>query len=129
MGVPIVDRLINLWEKMNNEDGMFKEDYHKKVHHIREGLKLDLPDGREATHLMTWGKVDDKYVAFPTLFPGYENPETELTQECGFLGTPEGVFPEEAYQLAKDRDELFVFNTSKEAEEWASPNAPWKNTE
>ena len=28
---------------------------------------LDLGDGNYATHLMSWGKVDDKYVVFPTV--------------------------------------------------------------
>jgi len=124
-GIPI-----NLWNEMKNGNSVFKEDYYEKVNRIREGVKLDLPDGREATHIMTWGDIGEegtsKYVAFPTLFPGYDNPELKETEEWGFLGTPEGEFPEEAYQEALKRDEVFYFDTKEEAEEWASPNAPWK---
>jgi len=69
---------------------------------------LPLGDGRSGTHLMSWGKIDDKYVVFPTIL--YD----------------EGVglrrfSPSEALSHVMQTDNFIEFNTPEEAD-WFSKN-------
>jgi hypothetical protein len=105
----------------------------RKARDIRQGISpLIQPDGRESTHMMTSGEIaidgEPVYIAFPTLFSGYEDKDAEVSREEWIdLGTPEGVFPEEAYQLASKRDEIFVFPTEAMASAFAK--GAWKPKE
>jgi len=88
-----------------------------RVHQMRDIPRVD---GNEvSTVKMAWGDVDGKFVAYPTLFPanpaGAESssPEDWLELE-GFAALDE----------AMKRNEVFYFDTEKEAKEFADGN--WK---
>ena len=126
----VTDKIGVIFNWIKGEEIEFLDDNTRKARRIREGISPRInPDGSPSTHIMTSGEVtDDKgnpmYIAFPTLFPGYENKKLQATEEWGDLGTPEGTFPEEAYQEAISRNEIFKFDTAKEAKEFASGS--WK---
>lgn len=67
---------------------------------------------KPSTHLMAWGEADGKFVAYPTLFQ-----------------TDDGVFykPDDPFQEAIKKKEIYKFETEKEAADFAGPNANWKN--
>ena len=66
-------------------------------------------EGHEpSTHLMAWGESDGKYVAYPTLFQGED-----------------GMWSEGGFKDAKDREEVYQFDTAEEAEAFAAGS--WKN--
>ena len=69
---------------------------------------LDLAPGKTATHMMSWGKVDNKYIAFPTIL--YDE-NIGLTQYS----------PNEAFSHVMQTNNYIVFDTAKEAE-WFSKN-------
>ena len=128
------DMIIDNLKSMDNTD-LFKsakgglDPNALKARSIREGIEpLKNQDGSISTHKMAYGQVgENRFAAFPTLFPGYENKGLQETEEWGDLGTPEGVFPEEAYLEAKKRDELFEFGSEGEAKEFAAGS--WKPPE
>ena len=103
----------------------FLDDNVRKARDIRKGIPpLRNPDGSSSTHRMSSGEISDKhgnsvYIAFPTLFPGYQNEKLQVTEEWGYLPGERGQFAEEAYQEARRRNEIFTFKTKKEAEDFA----------
>ena len=75
-------------------------------------------DGTESTVLMASGEVDGKYVAYPTLFP--KDPENYTSAASSWMEL-DGM---DAIREAKNRNELFYFDTEKEAQEFAEGS--WK---
>ena len=66
-------------------------------------------EGHEpSTHLMAYGESDGKYVAFPTLFQD-----------------DSGMWSEGGFKEAKEKGEVYRFDTEKEASDFAAGN--WKN--
>ena len=63
---------------------------------------------KPSTHLMAWGESDGKYVAYPTLFQDKE-----------------GMWSEGGFKDAKDKKEVYQFDTAEEAEAFAAGS--WKN--
>ena len=97
---------------------------------IREGMETYLInpetgklDDRPSSHLMAhdYMEVDGKkgWYVWPTLFPGYENKELQVTEEWGDVPDKQKSFSE-----AMRRDELFRFDTEAEAIEFAEGG--WK---
>lgn len=143
----IEDRLVEqfAYENIIKKDLLLDENT-IKARKIREGLSgvfLERMDEEgnltgelfknPSTVVMTSAEETDEdgnpvYIAFPTIFFGYEDEENQVSREEWLdLRVPEDVFPEEAYQLASSRDEIFYFNTKKEAEEFALGS--WKPEE
>ena len=66
-------------------------------------------EGHEpSTHLMAYGESDGKYVAFPTLFQD-----------------DSGMWSEGGFKEAKEKGEVYRFDTEKEASDFAGGS--WKN--
>ena len=87
--------------------------YRQKVHDIRP-FQRENPDGTFSTVLL---EQMDNY-AYPTLFPvDPNNPESGWLELQG----------EEAFNEAKNRDELFVFDSEEEAKSFAEGS--WKHLE
>ncbi len=80
----------------------------QRAREMRVGARVN-EDGEPESHLMAWAEADGKYVAHPTLFQ-----------------TKDGIWyeAEDAFEEAKKRDELFWFDSQKEAEEFAAGS--WK---
>jgi hypothetical protein len=76
-------------------------------------------DGSVSTVLMASGEVDGEYVAFPTLFP--KDPENYGAAPEYWQELPFG----EALDLAKERGEVYYFDTDEEAKEFAEGS--WKD--
>ena len=110
------------------------DEYTHRARKMREGIarpNLD-KEGRmvgESTHKMAHERIDDRWVAFPTLFPDRESPgrwrdySPDVRDENGeriFRGDREG-----AYQHAKSEGEVFEFGQDeKEAEKFSEGS--WK---
>jgi GNAT superfamily N-acetyltransferase len=75
-------------------------------------------DGTESTVLMASGEVDGKYVAYPTLFPKDTEDYTSAASSWMEL---DGM---DAIKEAKNRNELFYFDTEEEAQKFAEGS--WK---
>ena len=77
-------------------------------------------EGHEpSTHLMAWGESEDEagnkfYVAYPTLF-----------QDTDEKSENYGMWSEGGFKDAKDREEVYQFDTAEEAEAFAAGS--WKN--
>ena len=63
---------------------------------------------KPSTHLMAYGESDGKYVAFPTLFQD-----------------DSGMWSEGGFKEAKEKGEVYRFDTEKEAADFAGGS--WKN--
>ena len=94
--------------------------YNEKMRSIRPEARKN-PDGTESTHLMTYGEVDGKFYAWPTLFPGLGPVESGQWIEPG---AEEGADKWSTFDMAKERDELFEFDTEEEAARFAEGS--WK---
>ena len=114
------------------------DDNTRKARAIRQGMQTNLNlidpttgevDPRPSSHLMSHGSVDGKFYAFPTLFPGYENKEDQVTEEWKHFKGKEGEFNWDAFDYAarKDVNELFEFDTEEEARLFAEGS--WKPEE
>ena len=84
----------------------------------------------ESTHKMTSANIDDRNIAFPTLFPDKENPgrwrdySPDVRDEKGNRIDRDDIFG--AYQEARRRGEVFEFGQDKEeAEKFAKGS--WKD--
>jgi hypothetical protein len=75
-------------------------------------------DGTESTVLMASGEVDGKYVAYPTLFP--KDTENYTSAASSWMEL-DGM---DAIKEAKNRNELFYFDTEEEAQKFAEGS--WK---
>ena len=90
-----------------------------KAKTLREvGMKNE--DGTESTVLMTSFEEDGKHKVIPTLFPG--DPNMYTSDRMFWM---EGLSFEEALEVARERDEVFEFDTKEEAEAFAEGS--WKN--
>ena len=66
---------------------------------------LDLGNGMSATHKMSYGEVDGRFIVFPTVvYDGKELKELE---------------PSEAFKNALDKNETIEFDNEKDAEEFS----------
>jgi hypothetical protein len=67
---------------------------------------------KPSTHLMAYGEADGKFVAYPTLFQ-----------------KDDGTFyiPDDPFQEAIKKKEIYKFETEKEAADFSGPKASWKN--
>ena len=88
------------------------DEYAHQARKIREGMErpnLDKSGRRvgESTHLMRTEKIDDRCVAFPTLFPYRGKPNRWIDYDKG--GDIKG-----AYEEAGRRGERFEFGHDKE---------------
>ena len=98
-------------------------EYSHRARKMREGMErpnLDKSGKRigESTHLMASARIDDREVAFPTLFPHKDRPNRWIDYDKG--GDIEG-----AYLEAKGRGEVFEFGQDKkESEKFAKGS--WK---
>ena len=89
------------------------DEYTYQARKIREGLSrpnLDKSGKRigESTHIMTSANIDNRNVAFPTLFPHKTKPNRWIDYDKG--GDTYG-----AYEEAGKRGERFEFGQDKEA--------------
>ena len=109
-------------------------EYTHRARKMREGMErvnLD-KQGRivgESTHKMTSANIDDRNVAFPTVFPDKENPgrwrdySPDVRDEKGNRIDRDDIFG--AYQHAKSEGEVFEFGQdAKEADKFAKGS--WK---
>ena len=69
--------------------------------------KLDLGDGKSATHLMSWGESDGKYLVFPTVL--YDN------------GRLQQYKPDDAFSTAISSGNYIEFDRKEDAD-WFSKN-------
>tara|TARA_Y100000296_G_scaffold61394_1_gene71208 strand:+ start:98 stop:463 length:366 start_codon:yes stop_codon:yes gene_type:complete len=97
------------------------DEYAHQARKIREGMErpnLDKSGRRvgESTHLMRTEKIDDRWVAFPQLFPSKEKPNrwTDYSggQDPKLKG--QGADIRGAYEEAGRRGERFEFGQDKE---------------
>jgi hypothetical protein len=116
-------------QEMLKEELGFFESNEDKVKRIRpygrdsQGRSIavdynNLESFQGSTHIMAHDEVDGKFFAWPTLFPGYENEETQETEAWGELDAWE------AFDMAMRRGELFEFDTLEEAKDFAEGS--WK---
>ena len=92
-----------------------KKDKINTAQRIRRGLiPRKEPDGRESTHIFVSGEADGRYFAHPTLFPSIDKP-----------GSWEQHNADKAFEVAKERGEIFEFKTEKEAQDFAKGS--WKS--
>jgi hypothetical protein len=126
------NNVFNLIEGGHSLD-LFAESLDDKItraRKIREGMQTYLPnpetgelDNIPSSHLMAhaYMEVDGKFdwYVWPTLFPGYENEELQVTEEWGDVPDKQKSFSE-----AMSRGELFRFDTETEAIEFAEGG--WK---
>lgn len=80
----------------------------------RKGVR-DNKDGTVSSHLMGWGEIDGKYIAYPTLFQNEDGTWVQAKDS------------KEAVSMAIERGELFEFDDEKSASEFAAGN--WKPKE
>ena len=110
------------------------DEYTHRARKIREGISrpnLD-KEGRivgESTHKMTSANIDDRNIAFPTLFPDKESPgrwrdySPDVRDEKGNRIDRDDIFG--AYQEARRRGEVFEFGQDEgEADKFAKGS--WK---
>ena len=95
-----------------------------KAREIREGMRRYNDDGSYSSHIMTSGEADGMYYAHPMLFPGYENDELQVTEEWHQFEKGEEDL---AFEYAMSKNEMFIFETDKEAKEFALGS--WKPVE
>ena len=95
-----------------------------------ERVNLDKSGRRvgESTHIMTSANIDDRNVAFPTLFPNKEKPGRWVDYSGGqdkkYKGRGSDV--RGAYDEARQRGEIFEFGQDeKEADKFAKGS--WKD--
>ena len=111
------------------------DEYTHRARKIREGISrpnLD-KEGRivgESTHKMTSANIDDRNIAFPTLFPDKESPgrwrdySPDVRDEKGNRIDRDDIFG--AYQEARRRGEVFEFGQDEgEADKFAKGS--WKD--
>jgi hypothetical protein len=67
---------------------------------------LNNPDGSHSTHLMSWGEVDGKYVAFPTVIQDKGGNLIKLPSDA-------------AFRYAMENREYREFDNADEASEYA----------
>jgi len=89
-----------------------------RAQNLREKSRKN-EDGSESTVLFESAVIDGKNVVYPTLFPKYEG---SYTSDPEFWMEKSGM---DAYATAKDRGEVFVFETEDEANAFAAGN--WKD--
>lgn len=94
---------------------------------IRKALKAQIlrktprinEDGSESTVLMTSVEMDGKHYALPTLFP--KDPNNYTSNSSDWMEVDD---IDEAIRIAKERGELFKFDTAEEADKFAQGS--WK---
>ena len=91
------------------------DEYAHQARKIREGMErpnLDKSGRRvgESTHLMRAEKIDDRWVAFPTLFPH----EEKTNRWIHYPESPNDPQAKMAYEEAGRRGERFEFGQDKE---------------
>ena len=91
------------------------DEYAHQARKIREGMErpnLSRTGERtgESTHLMRTEKIDDRWVAFPTLFPSKEKPNRWIH----YPESPNDPQSKMAYEEAGRRGERFEFGQDKE---------------
>ena len=109
------------------------DEYAYQARKIREGMErpnLDKYGKRvgESTHIMTSANIDDRNVAFPTLFPHKEKPGRWVDYSGGqdkkYKGRGSDV--RGAYDEARQRGEVFEFGQDEgEADKFAKGS--WKD--
>ena len=111
------------------------DEYAHDARKIRKGMErpnIDKSGKRigESTHLMTSANIDDRNVAFPTVFPDKENPgrwrdySPDVRDEKGNRIDRDDIFG--AYQHARSEGEVFEFGQDRdEAEKFAKGS--WKD--
>ena len=77
-----------------------------KIKESRKGVEVN-PDGSESTHRMEYAEVDGKYHVYPTLFQD-----------------DTGNFYSGDYDEASRKGEIYIFDTEKEAADFAGGS--WK---
>ena len=97
------------------------DEYAHQARKIREGMErpnLDKSGRRvgESTHLMRTEKIDDRWVAFPQLFPSKEKPNrwTDYSGGQDPKLNGQGADIRGAYEEAGRRGERFEFGQDKE---------------
>jgi hypothetical protein len=101
--------------KIENEDFLSKA---SKAQNLRTAGRIN-PDGTESTVKMTSFEQDGKFFAIPTLFP--KDPNSYNTSASTWQELPF----EQALKVARERGELFQFNSDQEAKDFA--NGSWKD--
>tara|TARA_R110000803_G_scaffold56959_4_gene114684 strand:- start:2167 stop:11805 length:9639 start_codon:yes stop_codon:yes gene_type:complete len=91
----------------------------ERVRSMRTTARIN-PDGSESTVLMASAEVDGKYVAYPTLFPN----STNYNSNPVFWDEKDGL---DAYKEARERGEVFTFDTDDEAQDFAEGS--WKDVD
>ena len=110
-----------IFNRFVEEDVLF-ETQEEKARRIRLEKRLN-HGGGYSTHIMRHEVLPDgNWVAFPTLFPGYDNKIDQVTEEWHEF-TDEDWMP--AYKEALDRNEVFNFTSEDEARIFAEGG--WKN--
>ena len=109
------------------------DEYASRARGMRDGMErpnLDKSGKRigESTHIMTSANIDDRNVAFPTLFPDKEKPGRWVDYSGGqdkkYKGRGSDV--RGAYDEARQRGEIFEFGQDeKEADKFAKGS--WKD--
>ena len=109
------------------------DEYADRARKMREGMErpnLDKYGKRvgESTHIMTSANIDDRNVAFPTLFPHKEKPGRWVDYSGGqdkkYKGRGSDV--RGAYDEARQRGEVFEFGQDEgEADKFAKGS--WKD--
>ena len=109
------------------------DEYADRARKMREGMErpnLDKYGKRvgESTHIMTSANIDDRNVAFPTLFPHKEKPGRWVDYSGGqdkkYKGSGSDV--RGAYDEARRRGEVFEFGQDEgEADKFAKGS--WKD--
>ena len=109
------------------------DEYASRARGMRDGMErpnLDKSGKRigESTHIMTSANIDDRNVAFPTLFPDKEKPGRWVDYSGGqdkkYKGRGSDV--RGAYDEARQRGEVFEFGQDKgEADKFAKGS--WKD--
>ena len=109
------------------------DEYADRARKMREGMErpnLDKYGKRvgESTHIMTSANIDDRNVAFPTLFPHKEKPGRWVDytggQDKKYKGRGSDV--QGAYDEARRRGEVFEFGQDEgEADKFAKGS--WKD--
>ena len=109
------------------------DEYASRARGMREGMErpnLDKSGKRvgESTHIMTSANIDDRNVAFPTLFPHKEKPGRWVDYSGGqdkkYKGRGSDV--RGAYDEARQRGEVFEFGQDEgEADKFAKGS--WKD--
>jgi len=94
-------------EKIPSDTSGYKE----KINNSRKGVRQN-EDGTVSSHLMASSEWNGKFIAYPTLFQKEDGTWYE---------------PENAWDEAKEKDEVYSFDTNEEAEAFAKGS--WKPEE